>query len=281
SPPDEEDTEIQNPSLTLVKSVTSAGPYGAGDTIAYQFVVTNTGNTTLTNVNVTDPLPGLSALVCTPSAPATLAPTAIMTCTASYTVTPTDVEDGGVLNTAIAAGTPPPTPTTPTPTPITDEDEVITPVEVPALSINKTGPAATAPGEQVVFTIVVANAGPVAANSVTVTDPTPTGLVFVSNAGDCITAFPCSLGTLAVGETRTITVTMMVPTNYNGPNEIINTATVSSPSTTETHSSTATVPVRGVEFKIQRIPVGAPWALLMLGMGMLLLGAGAVRRQPG
>ena len=38
--------------------------------------------------------------------------------------------------------------------------------------------------------------GPSDAASVSVADPTPTGLTFVSNAGDCTTAFPCSLGTI-------------------------------------------------------------------------------------
>ena len=48
----------------------------------------------------------------------------------------------------------------------------------------------------IVYTITVTNAGPSDATGVTLTDPTPPGLTFVSNAGDCTTAFPCNLGTL-------------------------------------------------------------------------------------
>ena len=46
---------------------------------------------------------------------------------------------------------------------------------------------------------------------VTLADPTPAGLTFVSNAGNCTTAFPCDLGTVPSGATRTITATFAIP----------------------------------------------------------------------
>ena len=67
------------------------------------------------------------------------------------------------------------------------------------LSISKAGPATTNRGQQVTYTIMVANAGPAGATGVTVHDPTPAGLTFVSNGGDCVTAFPCDLATMAAG----------------------------------------------------------------------------------
>ena len=42
--------------------------------ITYTFTGTNTGTVTLDDVDVTDPMTGLSAIDCTPTAPATLAP---------------------------------------------------------------------------------------------------------------------------------------------------------------------------------------------------------------
>ena len=51
------------------------------------------------------------------------------------------------------------------------------------------------------------------AQGVSVADPTPSGLGFVSNTGDCTTAFPCELGTVAAGSTRTITTTFDVSPN--------------------------------------------------------------------
>ncbi|MEZ5191697.1 MAG: GEVED domain-containing protein [Nocardioides sp.] len=95
------------PAITVDKQ---AGPINdldgngadAGDTINYSFVVTNTGQTTLTSVGVTDPKVG------TVSCPATtLAPGASTTCTATYTITQADVNAGQVVNTATATGTPP------------------------------------------------------------------------------------------------------------------------------------------------------------------------------
>ena len=54
-------------------------------------------------------------------------------------------------------------------------------------------------------------------------DPTPAGLTFVGNTGDCTTAFPCALGTIPAGQTRTIVATFLVPAGYAAPS-ILNTA---------------------------------------------------------
>ena len=97
------------------------------------------------------------------------------------------------------------------------------------LQVTKSGPATAVAGTNVVYTITVTNAGPSDATGVTLTDPTPPGLTFVSNAGDCTTAFPCTLGTLPPAATRTITATFAIPSGYTTPNPIANTATVSSP----------------------------------------------------
>ncbi|MEJ1730229.1 hypothetical protein SMA90_28280, partial [Escherichia coli] len=52
---DEEPTKFdQNPSLSIVKTVTSTGPYALGDNITYDIVVTNDGNVTIDNIVVTD-----------------------------------------------------------------------------------------------------------------------------------------------------------------------------------------------------------------------------------
>ena len=56
-------------------------------------------------------------------------------------------------------------------------------------------------------------------------DPTPAGLTFVGNTGDCTTAFPCALGTMPAGQTRTIVSTFLVPIAY-GAASIVNTASV-------------------------------------------------------
>ena len=75
-----------------------------GDVIAYSFSVTNTGNVTLTNVIVADPLVTISGV-----AIASLAPGAIdtTTYTASYTITQQDIDAGVFSNQATVTGTSP------------------------------------------------------------------------------------------------------------------------------------------------------------------------------
>jgi len=93
------------PDIALIKTASIPANASTGDMIAYTFMVTNTGNITLTNITVTDPLPGLSVI--SPASVASLAPGAMATFTANYTITPTDVTAGGVTNQATAMGTPP------------------------------------------------------------------------------------------------------------------------------------------------------------------------------
>ena len=80
--------------------------------------------------------------------------------------------------------------------------------------------------------ITVSNGGDVDALDTTLFDPIPTGLVFLPPlTGDCASTFPCTLGTLAPGGSRTVTAKFLVPVNYAGPDLIQNTAsaTTSSP----------------------------------------------------
>jgi uncharacterized repeat protein (TIGR01451 family) len=115
------------------------------------------------------------------------------------------------------------------------------------LRIAKSGPVNVTDGTNVVYTITVSNAGPNQADNVTVTDPAPTQLTFQSNTGACTTAFPCALGSIPSGQSRTITATFSVPSGYSGPNPIVNTATVASstadPDATN-NTATARTPVQ-------------------------------------
>ncbi len=77
----------------------NGGTLTLGQTITYTMVVTNDGNVTLSNVVITDALPGLSPLSCTQ--PITLAPGASNICTATYVVTQTDLDAGKIVNSAL------------------------------------------------------------------------------------------------------------------------------------------------------------------------------------
>jgi uncharacterized repeat protein (TIGR01451 family) len=77
-------------------------------------------------------------------------------------------------------------------------------------------PGSVRPGETVTFTHTVSNAGPASAASVTVSASAAADLVFVSNTGNCTTAFPCNLGAIANGASRTITTTYRVAASHPG-----------------------------------------------------------------
>jgi uncharacterized repeat protein (TIGR01451 family) len=103
---------ILNPQLTIVKIADTAGPIAVNDVITYTYTVTNTGNLTISSVNIADvhngygvlPVPGGETLT-SDLAPLgdstdaasdgnwdTLAPGDEVTFTATYTVTQTDVD---------------------------------------------------------------------------------------------------------------------------------------------------------------------------------------------
>ncbi|MBK8623008.1 MAG: DUF11 domain-containing protein [Saprospiraceae bacterium] len=155
-------TAIQTPSISLDKSAFPTTYTTAGESVDYTFIVTNTGNVTLNNVEVSDPLFGLNF------GPVTLAPNDQETFTYTYTVTQAAIDSGSVVNLAT---------TTALDTngdPVSDDDgETITSIQTPSLSLNKSAfpTTYTTAGESVDYTFVVTNTGNVTLNNVEVTDP--------------------------------------------------------------------------------------------------------------
>ena len=100
------------PSITITKdgmfndSTSPKGITNPGDTITYTFVIKNTGNVTLTNVTITDPLPGI---VITGGPLTSLAAGASNSTTfiGTYTITQADINAGVVYNLATVSGTQP------------------------------------------------------------------------------------------------------------------------------------------------------------------------------
>lgn len=94
---------LVEPGLSIEKSVDPVGPVDAGDTLTYTFAVTNTGNVTVEDVTIEDPLTGL-AWDASGGAIGDLARGEEVTVTATYLVTPADAKAGTVTNTASANG---------------------------------------------------------------------------------------------------------------------------------------------------------------------------------
>jgi uncharacterized repeat protein (TIGR01451 family) len=152
----------QNPSIQIVKTDNGAQVDGAGDVITYTLTVTNTGNVTLTNVMVTDPLTGLDQNV------GTLNPGASKTVNTDYVVTQGDVDKGSVLNTALATGD---SPDGEDPKAEAKEE---TPIERnPNIGITKVADRDFVRGEGVIvnYLITVTNTGNVTLEDVLVVDP--------------------------------------------------------------------------------------------------------------
>ena len=165
--PDTDDASVpllQSSSLSITKDATESSFSKLGEVIHYTITVTNTGNVTLHNVDVTDSQ--VANLVCAPAEPvADLAPGASISCTASHTIVQADLDAGSFYNQACvddgqggAAAT---------------CDDVTTPgSQSPALSIDKvaTESGFSAAGQVIHYTITVTNTGNVTLHNVDVTD---------------------------------------------------------------------------------------------------------------
>ena len=159
-------TVATDPQIDLQKEADTAGPVYPGDLITFSFTATNTGNVTLTDVEVVDPMVGTVTCATT-----TLAPGEQTKCSAApYTVTKADVREGSVVNKATATadgggGTK-----------VDSEDEVeVATAAAPDPSIRLVKRADTAgpvrAGDEVTYTFTVTNTGNVTLSRVRVTDP--------------------------------------------------------------------------------------------------------------
>ncbi len=189
------EVSIPDPGLALVKSagapqdVNGSGLVDAGDTIAYAFLVTNTGNVPLSLLSVVDPLAG--TVTCGVTA---LAPGDSTSCTADedYVVTEEDEVSGSVDNSATVTGVDPDGDGVESPGSVTST-EVATPS--PALSVVKTagtpvdvnGSGIVDAGDTIAYSFTVTNDGNVPLSSVAVEDPLVGGVT-------------CDVATLGVGE---------------------------------------------------------------------------------
>jgi uncharacterized repeat protein (TIGR01451 family) len=229
----------QVPAYSIAKTVTDVGGDGpagvasaAGDVIAYQIVVTNTGNQTLTGVAVSDPLLGaLTGPAESGTANGDLDVGETWTYTGSYTVLQADLDDNGggdgdIDNTATVSSN----------ELADDTDSATVPIaQVPAYTIAKSvtdvggdGPAGEvdAAGDVISYQIVVTNTGNQSITGVTVIDPLLGALAGPVESGT-------ANGELDVGETWTYTGSYTVlqadlDDNGGGDGDIDNTATVSS-----------------------------------------------------
>lgn len=111
SPPAVTDTPLApKPELTLTKAANGSARAAArpGDTVTYEFQVSNSGNVTITDVRIRDLMAGLSALEYSwPGAVGVLQPGQSVKATATYRLTQADIDSGHIANTATTTGATP------------------------------------------------------------------------------------------------------------------------------------------------------------------------------
>ena len=169
-----DDTEGKNSALTVDKKTTSepknGKTYALGEEIKYTITVTNTGNLTATDIEVTDSLSTNEGKVI--GTIASLAPDESKTFNFTYTVTEQDILNGKVLNVATAKGkTPDPDGKDPEGGGSTEDetDDIDTTLEVVKTSNKQPGEKAKL-GEKIEYTITVTNKGNVSYTNVKVDD---------------------------------------------------------------------------------------------------------------
>ncbi len=250
--PDTDDASVpvlQAPALAIDKAITGVtGGNGDGsvdavnDVIGYAVTVTNTGNQTLNQVTVNDPMTGLTI------SGVTLTPGASETYLTSYTLTQNDLDtygggDGYIENTATADSLE---------TASVSDTEAIELFVRSALSIDKrlvniTGgnnnTVADAVGDTLNYTVTVSNLGVLTLTNVSVVDP---------SSGLNITGV-----TLAPGESQVYTTSYVLTQadlddNGQGDGYIDNTATADSDQTVALSDTESTALLRTVGLGIEK-----------------------------
>ncbi|WP_200977694.1 gliding motility-associated C-terminal domain-containing protein [Echinicola sp. 20G] len=194
---------IQEASITLEKAADRSNYEVLGEVISYTLVVTNTGNVTMTDVQVSDPLTGMNENI------GDMAPGDVEEFTSTYTISQVDLDQGNVTNTATAVGVDPEGAS------ISDSDFVeINAIQEPSISLEKSTEATTydSVDEVIFYTLLVTNTGNVSLEEVTVRDP--------------LTGYVENVGTLVPGESRTLTTTYTVTQADLDKGLITNRATV-------------------------------------------------------
>ncbi len=198
-------TLTPNPAISITKAdnAPADGSYDTvGEAITYTILVTNDGNVTLTDVDVTDG----NADTITPGTITSIDPGQTISVTATHTITQFDLDNGEVINTANVTGDSPTgiddvtddsdDPDTPAP----DDATITTIDQTPELTLTKfADPAADGAydtvGEIITYQLEVINTGNVTLTNVAVAD---------ANA-DAGSILPAVVGTLAPGDSVAVT----------------------------------------------------------------------------
>jgi uncharacterized repeat protein (TIGR01451 family) len=235
------------PDLSITKALNGTAPSKVGDVITYKIVVTNTGETYLLGVNISDSNATIGA--CTMVLPTPLAQGESFSCVATHIVTDADMATGKVDNTATATST--------NAYLIRYSNLVTVPLTAaPAIQVSK-ALASAAPakaGDTIGYTITVKNTGNVTLNSVTVTDANAT-------LGACSVVTPA---TLAVGASFTCAATHVVTNADFAAGKVDNVAAASGTSVAGTSAGASSSSTLLANSNLVTVPLVAAPALTVV-----------------
>ena len=194
-----------------IASTAPAGRANPGDTIAYTFTITNTGNVTLDDVVLSDP----DVAETCGAFDGSLAPGESVVCTASYAIDQADIDAGQVDNTAtVDASGPQDQPATDTASEMVDVPQVVTISIAKAGTLDLGGNGVANPGDLISYTFELENTGNVTLDGVVVTDPSVT------------VTCPLGASVLDPGETATCTASYAISQADINAGQVANTADV-------------------------------------------------------
>lgn len=205
---------LQKTDLNYTKVVTGQVGYIAGQTVTYELKVTNTGNTTLTNIVLSDN----NAVITNGSPIATLSPGQTALATAVHTLTQADVDAGKVINQANLTAKDPNgnqlTAKTDDPSTPTLGDPTIAQIVSPgSITLVKTA-ILSGDGNTITYNFTVKNAGIVTLNNIVISDTKIAGIILVSPS------------ILAPGQTGLATATYTITSIEKTTGQVSNTAIV-------------------------------------------------------
>ncbi|MED3035628.1 cell surface protein [Bacillus thuringiensis] len=240
-------TQINNANVTLTKS-TNKQFATIGETISYTILITNSGNTTATNVQLTDPLPNGTILT-----PGTVTLNGVLQNVDSLVALPIGTIPGGatftlsfqvtvinittqnpIINNALASYLYTVNPSLPPTSKTANSNSVTSTIRLANLQATKSVDKTFAEvGDVLTYTFALTNNGNVTANNVLLSDSIANGTSFVPNSVivNGVTqpgATPASINIGSINANTTITASFQVLiTSIPNPNPISNSASIS------------------------------------------------------
>ena len=240
-------TQINNANLTVTKS-TNKQFATIGETISYTILITNSGNTAATNVQLTDPLPNGTILT-----PGTVTLNGVLqnvdslvalpigtipsgaTFTLSFQVTVINITvQNPIINNAFASYLYTVNPSVPPTSKTTNSNSVTSTIRLANLQATKSVDKTFAEvGDVLTYTFALTNNGNVAANNVVLSDSIANGTSFVPNSvivngvtQPGVIPNSITIGSINAGTTITASFQVFI-TSIPNPNPISNSASIS------------------------------------------------------